>query len=80
MEKAKALLDKGDFGSAISAYTDALLFNPHDAKAYYGRGLAYATKGGYDNSDKAMADFTEAIRLDPKYADAYYERGNLRGL
>ena len=75
MAKAKAASDKGDFDAAILAYTEALQYIRNNAKAYYGRGLAYATKGGHDNCDQALADFTEAIRLDPDNASLYQARG-----
>jgi tetratricopeptide (TPR) repeat protein len=42
------------------------------AEAHSNRGLAYASKGEYDN---AIAEYTEAIRIDPQDAEAYHSRG-----
>jgi tetratricopeptide (TPR) repeat protein len=44
-----------------------------DARAYYDRGNAWATKQCYGN---AIADYSVAIRLDPRFAVAYSERGD----
>jgi tetratricopeptide (TPR) repeat protein len=50
--------------------------NPKLAEEHYGRGIAYAQNGRYD---EAIAELTEAIRLSPKWAQAYYNRGVIYG-
>ena len=44
-EKGNAFFHKGDFDAAIAAYTEAIQFDPTDAKAYCGRASAYTKKG-----------------------------------
>ena len=72
-----SLRAKKDWDAAIAAYTNAVQLAPKCAKAYYGRGRAYANK---DDLDKAKADWNEAIRLDPKYADPHTSLGLMYGL
>ncbi len=43
-----------------------------DAEAYSNRGIAYLSKGQYD---QAISDFTKALEINPRYTDAYYNRG-----
>jgi len=66
---AQAWFEKGIFLSktqhyerAIEVFTKALEINPHFAKAYYGRGYAWAGKG---DRWQALADLKEALRLMP---------------
>jgi Flp pilus assembly protein TadD len=66
-------LCKGDFDSAISAYTEAIQLDPTDVKAYFGRGLAYWHK---NDLSKSIADYSEAIRLNPTQAAAYCSRAS----
>ncbi|MBZ0262987.1 MAG: tetratricopeptide repeat protein [Hyphomicrobiales bacterium] len=68
-----AHLKKGDFRGAIADYTRALDLFPYNAKAYHGRGNAYAIGKQYD---LAITNFNLAIKLDPLFADSYKERGN----
>ena len=42
------------------------------AKAFYGRGSAYAQKGDYDH---AIQDYDQTVRLNPSLANAFYGRG-----
>lgn len=56
----------------IAEYTAIIDKNPHDAVAYYFRGLAYLAKRDYPN---AQHDFTRALEINPRYAAAYYNRG-----
>ncbi len=42
------------------------------AKAFCGRGLAYARKGEYDH---AIQDYDEALRINPTYVAAFSNRG-----
>ena len=45
---------------------------PDFADAYFNRGVAYGTKGDFD---QAIQDFNEVIKLKPDYAKAYFNRG-----
>ena len=65
-----------DFDRTVSDYSKALERNPHDASAYYNRGLAYSRTGEYD---RAIADFNKALELNPKLAEAYFSRALVYG-
>jgi tetratricopeptide (TPR) repeat protein len=43
-----------------------------DARAYNKRGIAYWSKGQYD---QAILDYNKALEINPRYADAYNNRG-----
>ncbi|MDZ4719666.1 MAG: tetratricopeptide repeat protein [Roseiflexaceae bacterium] len=64
-----------EVGRAISAYNQALDFDPTDAAAYNNRGTARKNKGDLDG---AIADYNQTIALEPKSADAYNNRGTAR--
>lgn len=59
---------------AISDYSEVIDSEPDNAEAYFNRGLAYESVGGYD---EAYADYSKAIELNPQYADAIAARGVL---
>jgi len=59
---------------AIADFTQAIKFDPDNARFNMERGNVYANKGDYE---LAIADFNQAIRLDPNYAPAYNNRGIL---
>jgi len=65
-------LKGGDFDQAIYDYTKAIDVNPHLAKPYDNRGVAYAQQGFLT---PAIADFTMAIANDPNDPEAYNNRG-----
>lgn len=65
---------KTDYNLLVRQYTEYLKKNPNDAKAYYGRGEAYANLG---KSDLAMNDFNRAIELNPLDDKSFYFRGLL---
>ena len=48
---------------AIEDYNEAIKLNPHYARAYKNRGLAYFTKGAVD---LAIKDYTKAIETGPR--------------
>ena len=70
-EKGVGFLEKEEFESAISCFTEAIRLDPSLATVYRNRGLAYNELGKFD---EAIRDYSEAIRLDPKNAVAYFER------
>lgn len=72
-----SLREKEDYTAAVAAYTKAIKLDPKCAKAYTGRGRAYANLDG--NSDKAIADLNEAIRLNPKSVWAFEHRSEIFG-
>ncbi|NJN76512.1 MAG: tetratricopeptide repeat protein [Synechococcaceae cyanobacterium RL_1_2] len=57
---------------AIADYSTAIKLDPHNAIAYFQRGIVnYRLK----NYDQAIADYSQAIALNPNYLDAYNNRG-----
>ncbi|HPI21420.1 MAG TPA: tetratricopeptide repeat protein [Candidatus Kapabacteria bacterium] len=72
IDKANELAQKGDYLSAIRAYTAILNKNPKDVNALLGRGLTYLYT---EQSDSAITDFSRVILINPKVADAYNNRG-----
>ncbi|MCK4788916.1 MAG: tetratricopeptide repeat protein [Desulfobacteraceae bacterium] len=59
------------YDQAISDYTKAIEMNPHEAKLYYNRGVAYYGKRWFD---QAISDYGKAIEIDPDCASAYNNR------
>jgi lipoprotein NlpI len=51
---------KGDYASAIAAYTQALQLNPNSPKVLYARGYAYYR---IRDDDRAIQDFTAVLQL-----------------
>jgi len=60
--KGQARFAQEDIDGAIQCFDQAIALAP-DAAAYYGRGLAYQSKKGFELS---ILDFTQTIQLDPK--------------
>ena len=58
----------------IAACSAVIQRDPHNAIAYYNRGLAYGAK---DDLDRAVADYTKAIEINPNYASAFDGRGSI---
>ena len=67
-------MDKQDFDSAITDFTEVIKLAPKEFKSYglVSRGNAYWLKKDYG---AAISDFTSAIELNPKEATFYYQRG-----
>ncbi len=70
---ADQAVKSGDFDRAIAEYSEAIRLDPTNAKAFFGRGVAYAKKG---DLDRAISNYTEVIRLEPWNALAFANRGN----
>jgi tetratricopeptide (TPR) repeat protein len=60
------------YEKAIGAFTKAIAENPHRAKVYNNRGIAWCNEGNYD---QAMSDFNKALELDPRSAEIFSNRG-----
>jgi tetratricopeptide (TPR) repeat protein len=76
LQRAQEAYAQGDYNQAISEYTQAIMFQPDSAEAFFGRGVAYNRRRGYR---QAISDLTRAIRLQPDYAAAYHHRGTAYG-
>lgn len=55
---------------AKAAFDELAVEIPHDARAFYGRGVANRNLG---NPDAALADFRQVIALDPSHYPSYVE-------
>lgn len=64
-------LRHNDCAAADKDFTDAIVGNPKDPRAYAGRAEARLCLGKYND---AIADYTTAIQMDPKWFD-YFGRG-----
>ena len=77
-QDAAAALVRGDAGTAVTGYTDALkdtaLTNDRRATILNDRAVAYARLG---QTKLAIDDFNRAAQLFPEYAAIYNNRGNL---
>ena len=58
---------------AITDGSEALVRNPNNAVAYYGRGNG---KNSLEDYEGAIIDFTAALKIHPEYFEAFYARGN----
>ena len=77
--KGNDAFKRGEWATAIDAYTRALAVDPAHARfnaiLYCNRGAAHAKDGSLQ---QALADFSAAIALNRSYAKAYLRRGELR--
>ena len=62
-----------DFNKALKDCTQAIQLKPHDARAYYNRGIIYYERGDFN---RAIADHDKAIDLNPEFVEAYANRGD----
>jgi len=67
-----SLSAKGDLGSAIESYQQAIKLNPDFAGAYYNMGNAFY---GIEDLDSSIKSYKQMIKLMPGYASAYYNMG-----
>ncbi len=72
MWRGLSLAMLGQTRLAISAYSQAIKFDPLYVPARINRGLTYYEMGDYT---AATIDFSEAIRLEPTVAGHYFKRG-----
>ena len=58
----------------IQSCSALILRDPHNAVAFYNRGLAHAAK---DEFELAIADYASAIELNPNYGQAFEALGRV---
>lgn len=66
---------RGDWASAVSAYTEALALNATLSSAWAGRGGANLRRGAFED---ALADLDEALRLEEDSLFALLDRAEVR--
>jgi Tfp pilus assembly protein PilF len=64
--RAQTLAQSGKTAEALAEFNEALDLDPHNAKAFYQRGLLYQAEKQHE---LAVADFTSANGLTPQQAD-----------
>ena len=72
LKKGNDAYNRGDFNSAILAYTDAVTLNPENIDAYIYRGGAF---GNLKEYKRAESDFKIALKLDNRNFEAHYGLG-----
>jgi len=73
VKRGQTSLEKKDYDTAISEFSEAIRLEPNNAWALSSRGYAWSMKKNYD---KAIDDYNESIRLDPLNASVFNVRGN----
>lgn len=71
-DKAKELINDGDYKSAIDYYSGLIEIDSLNKKALLYRGLAQFEIGKYD---EALSDLNRAIKIDSSDYELYYNRG-----
>lgn len=71
--RAQTLAQAGKTAEALAEFNTALDLDPHNAKAFYQRGLLYQNEKQYE---LAVADFTSANGLTPQQADPLLGRAS----
>lgn len=72
--KGNVFFDRGDYDSAVAAYTCAVNLNPAYVQAYINRGYTYMVQG---NDTLALDDYNRALGIDLLAVGAYINRGIL---
>ncbi len=82
--KGRELVLKGEYGPAITLYSQAIQDDGSNGAVYFHRGTARmldASTGGASILEDAITDFNMAIRLDPNVRrSAYRARGDVKHL
>jgi len=72
LDKGYKRYQEGNLIQAVEAFSEAIILNPKETRAYLDRGIVYSNMGMYD---KAINDYTTVITLNPNHAEAYNNRG-----
>jgi WD40 repeat protein/tetratricopeptide (TPR) repeat protein len=68
--RARALMGRGQWDQAASAFDEVIRARPYNASSWLARGRFYSARGW---RERAVADFTAAIATDPDDAQIHYQ-------
>lgn len=66
--------NSGEYGKAVSEYSEKLKYSPNDVRMLYNRGRAYEEQNDFEN---AKNDFVKALELDPNNFQVLLSLANL---
>ena len=72
IERAYGLLKEGSYEDALEAFSDCLLLEPAEPRAYYGRGMANFQLKKWK---EAVSDFRKALEFNPEDPETYVSLG-----
>jgi tetratricopeptide (TPR) repeat protein len=82
LARAEAYESEGQVASAIQAYTDVLVLDPHHPNIHYRMGRTYLShwQAVHEESDfkNAEAEFSKELEVNPSNANAAYELADMR--
>jgi len=73
-EKGNDSFKKGDYGTAVKFYSEAIKRNPDDPKLYSNRAACYTKLGAFDLGIK---DCDKCVELDPKFIKGWIRKGKI---
>lgn len=74
-DEAVQYLKNGKHAESVEAFTQVIVADPKNQRAYYNRGIAYFSMNDFVRAD---ADFTRVIQMQPKDTSAYLFKGLIR--
>ncbi len=74
VHRGMAHFSESDYASALSDFSEALMYDAENQRALYYRGIVHRVLGHYD---EALSDFSSAIEADPFHSDALFARAQL---
>jgi len=73
-EKGNEYFKKGDYGTAVKYYSEAVKRNPDDPKLYSNRAACYTKLAAFD---LGLKDCDKCVELDPKFIKGWIRKGKI---